>query len=166
MSFDHKAYAFDWHSFSGEMLPWLTHALERNDCTRFRSFIQESMDACSDPYDGEPLAPDWEETVDVNDVQQLADFALTKYYEPSDDHGLSGIWIELDERLPSDLKLALLGRSIDGFDPSRQGSYFVKPDDAWRYASMLRGVADEAVQEYARFLARAASEGRGLYVTF
>ena len=166
MSLDHKAYAFDWHSFAGEMLPWLAKALERNDCKRFVSFIHENVEVCSDPYEGQPLDRNWDETVDVTDVQQLADFALTKYYEPSDNHGLSGTWIELDESLPPDLKPALVGQSIVGFDPGRQGSYFLEPDEAKRYASVLQGAVDKAAHEYARFLARTASEGRGVYVTF
>ena len=166
MSFDHKAYAFDWHSFSVEMMPWLSQALELSDYARLLSFIRQNVAVCTDPYEGKPLAPDWEETVDAKDVQILADYALTKYYAPSDDHGLGGMWIEIDESLPSDLKAALLGCAMDGFDPGRQGSYFVSPVDARRYAGLLHGVADKAVQAYARFLAGVANEGRGLYVTF
>ena len=77
MSFEHKAYAFDWHSFSGEMLPWLPQALQRNDCAKFLSFIRSNVAACSDPYEGEPLARDWEETVNVNVVQTLTSLSVT-----------------------------------------------------------------------------------------
>jgi len=166
MSFDHKAFAFDWQAFQSEMLPWFKQALEADDCKKFQAFVARNLDDCRNPYEGEPLEEDWEETVDVTDVQQLADYALTKFYEPSDSHGLSDAWMELDESLAPEIKHALLGRAIEGFDPGRQGAYFLSPAEAKQSADLLQSVADREIREYARFLAQTAGEGRGVYVTF
>jgi hypothetical protein len=166
MSFDHKAYSFDWQSFSEEVLPWFPGALARGDCHAFRSFIFKNQNFCRDPYEGEPLGAGWEKQIDLNDVQQLADFALTKYYDPSESRGLADSWMELSDGLPPDLRKCLLGDALEGFNPGLQGSYFLTPEEARRQAQMLEASSNMLVQEYRRFLEQAANTGKGAYITF
>ena len=166
MSLDHKAYFFDWRSFSTEMLPWFRDALARSDCNSFYAFVLSNRDYCRSPYEGEPLGAGWEKEVDVNDLQQLADFALTKYYDPSQNRGLSAMWIELDDTLSPELKKTLTGFAIEGFDPGLQGSYFLTPEDARSYAKMLQTTSNVLAREYGQFLECAANGSRGVYITF
>src|SRR6187455_1169828 len=112
MSFDHKAFAFDWMAFSNELLPWLSAALARVDRDTLAAFVDANVSVCRSPYDGQPLSLAWRGMLEANDVQELADFALTKYYDPTDDHGLSDGWMEIDEDLTPDVRTALLGQAI------------------------------------------------------
>lgn len=166
MSFDHKAFEFNWQAFSDEMLPWLSDALAADDCERLSAFLDANASACRNPYDGEPLSLDWRAMLEVGDVQELADFALTKYYDPTDDHGLSDAWMELDEALPADMRAALLGQAIAGFDPGRQGSYFLAPADAMKSGDLLQNAQVPCLREFASFVTQAARTGHGVYVTF
>lgn len=166
MSFDHKAFEFNWQPFSDEMLPWLNEALAADDCERLSAFVDASVSACRSPYDGEPLPLNWREMLEVGDVQELADFALTKYYDPTDDHGLSGAWMELDEALPADMRAALLGQAIAQFDPGRQGSYFLAPMDAMQSGKLLQNAQVPSLRDFGRFATEASRRGHGVYVTF
>jgi len=166
MSFDHKAFEFDWQAFSAEMLPWLNDVLAANDCKRLAAFVDANIVACRSPYDGELLSPSWQEMLETGDAQEIADFALTKYYDPSLDHGLGDAWAELEDALPASMKIALLGQALPHFDPGRQGSYFSTPADATKSGALLNHIEFPALREYCNFLERASGNGFGVYVTF
>jgi hypothetical protein len=166
MSFDHKAYEFDWQAFSAEMLPWLSGVLAANDSKRLTAFVDANIVACRSPYDEQHLSRSWQEMLEVGDAQEIADFALTKYYNPALDHGVGDVWAEMEDELPASLKIALLGQSIPHFDPGRQGSYFSTPSDAEKNATLLTHMEVQALSEYGNFLARASGNGFGVYVTF
>lgn len=55
MSFDHKAFEFNWPAFSHEILPWLSDVLAADDREKLSTFIDTNVSACSSPYDGSPL---------------------------------------------------------------------------------------------------------------
>lgn len=166
MSFDHKAFEFDWQAFSNEMLPWLSEALAADDCERLSAFVDARVSACRSPYDGEPLSRNWRAMLEVGDAQEIADFALTKYYDPTDDHGLSDAWMEPDAALSTDMKAALLGQAIAQFDPGRQGSYFLAPADATKSGELLQNAQDSSLREFGSFVTQASRRGHGVYVTF
>jgi hypothetical protein len=166
MSFDHKAFEFNWQAFSDEMLPWLSEALAADDCERLSAFVDTNASACRSPYDGEPLSRNWRAMLEVGDAQEIADFALTKYYDPTDDHGLSDAWMELDGVLPADMRAALLGQAITHFDPGRQGSYFLAPADAMQSGELLQNAQAASLREFASFVTQASRTGHGVYVTF
>jgi hypothetical protein len=166
MSFDHKAFAFDWVAFSNEMLPWLSGTLAIGDRNKLMAFVDANVPICRNPYDGEPLASSWREMLEAGDIQEIADFALTKYYNPTDNHGLGDSWAEFDEGLAADFRVALLGSPIPNFDPGRQGSYFVTPSDASKYAQVLRQSPIDSIKDYGGFLNNASIQGLGAYVTF
>jgi len=170
MSFDHKAFQFDWESFLSELALPMNQALAQDDAAPLRRFVEINRSQCSSPYDGEPLDLNWQALLEAGDVQEFADFALTKYYKPNDDFGIGGIWLELTDSLDPRQKHALLGQpfglSNAPFDPGRQGSYFQTPAEVKQSLLDLSrsGKADIAV--FHRNLVSVAANGKGLYVTF
>ena len=90
MSMSHKAFAFDWRTFERELLPVLVHALSTDSGDGLVRFVDSNITHCTDPYEGEPLLPNWKDSLGTGDVQELGDYALTKYYDATDDCGLDG----------------------------------------------------------------------------
>src|SRR4051812_36993308 len=171
MSFDHKAYSFDWQSFTDELAPILRRALATSDARAIEVFIDANPSACSNPYDGEPLDAEWRGALESGDLQEIADFALTRFYDSTVSRGLSHVWLELEQAAPAIALGPLLGTPFGPsdealFDPGRMGSYFQSPDDVAATLVALRGVRNDAVEKYASFLRTVVEEQRGLYVTF
>lgn len=166
MSFDHKAFEFAWTEFSQQLLPILSLALEHNETESLRSFIATNLGHCRNPYSGALLSLGWEDGLEVGDVQELGDFALTRYYNPTDDHGLGGDWTIIEQQIPQAGKTALLGSSLPRFDPGRQGAYFQTASQVAASARVLATVANSSLGSYQSFLAQVASRNFGVYVTF
>jgi hypothetical protein len=174
MSMEHKAFVFDHDRFHAELHDALVGALRTEDITPLRDFIEKHRDELTDPYEGAPLDDDWESQVAPKDPHQYGDFALTKYYDPSNDIGLGYEWQELEELLTREAVggALLLGSPIDSFDPGKQGSYVQSPDmvhsGLTRLDELLGRKPDLAGQLAAvrTMLESAASRGLGLYITF
>ena len=166
MTLDHKAYVFDWVSFEKELLPILREAVGTNSDASLREFLSRNISECCNPYDGEPLTPPWESNLEIGDVQELADFALTKFYDPDVDQGVGHNWIELDSQLPGEARRALLGFPVPGFDPGRQGAYFQSPSDVATSATALSTCPHPELVSYRELLETSRSQGFGAYVTF
>jgi hypothetical protein len=176
MGMEHKAFVFAFRSFEGELRPILERALSRNDCAELLQFIETNRASLKDPYEGEPLNEHWRDEVESGDVQACGDYALTKYYEASDDLGLRTGWEALQSRLLRRLgnDAAVLGRTVgpadNPFDPGKMGAYFQTEEDVRANLSALEalrntGAAEEAVA-LIRVLRASAERTRGLYVTF
>jgi hypothetical protein len=89
MSISHKAYLFDHAEFSRELSEPLFTALASGDIQSLREFIERFRPRLTDPMTGESTAEDWETSYrHQSDVQQYADLALTKYYDPESNLGL------------------------------------------------------------------------------
>jgi hypothetical protein len=132
MSMDHKAYVFDYNAFNEELRPVLEASLRSGDVGPLLAFIREHFAELKDPYEGEPLGENWQDLLTYEDPQEYGDFALTKYYEPSDNLGVSTEWMELEEVLVEELEQGTdftLGDTVgppgNVFDPGRMGSYFM-----------------------------------------
>ena len=171
MSFDHKAFSFNWSGFQSELAPLLSRSLSAGDSTGLVAFVEAHLTSCSNPYDGEQLEPGWNQLLEVGDIQELADFALTKYYDPAADHGLSGAWAKVELDLPPPARLALLGEAFSSasdvlFDPGRMGSYFQSPSRAQESLFVLQELDRPEIGEFVGFLRRIVAESNGLYVTF
>ena len=171
MSFDHKAFAFDWGSFQAEMAGLLGQALRTGNAANLERFIDANLSGCASPYDGEKLDAGWRRSLGIAGLQEIADFALTKYYDPSDDHGLHEEWGEVESGLPESARYALLGTPFrEGsdavFDPGMMGSYFQSPEQVRASLVTLRAVDAKELESYVRFLASVVRETKGLYVTF
>jgi hypothetical protein len=174
MSMLHKAFVFDERAFRAELRDPLKRALRDGDVAPLRAFIETHRDRLSDPYEGEPLGHDWESQIEYKDAHQYGDFALTRYYQPAEDHGLGDDWQEVGELLEEHglSEEILLGTPLDDFDPGKQGSYFQDPATV---SENLRKL-DEIIHSEPALTARlahlramldaAARRAMGLYVTF
>lgn len=69
MSFSHKAFAFDGHAFEVQLAPTLRHALAQGDTSALQAFIDTHWELLKDPYEGEPLSPDWRAQLEAGDVR-------------------------------------------------------------------------------------------------
>jgi hypothetical protein len=176
MAMEHKAFVFDFRSFEKELRPILERALASNDSGELLRFIEDNRASLKDPYEGEPLDEDWRARAEAPDVQHWGDYALTKYYEPSDDLGLGPDWEVLQSELLAKLgrDQTVLGRTVGPpaslFDPGRMGAYFQTEEDVTANLSELQrfhsnGAGDEA-NRLVEILRAAAARGRGLYITF
>jgi hypothetical protein len=88
MSLSHRAFIFDHHLFQRELRPILEAALTSGAVAPLRQFIEENLPYLKDPNDGAPLEEGWEQHLEVRDVDQYGDVALTKYYSPDLNGGI------------------------------------------------------------------------------
>jgi hypothetical protein len=167
VSFSHKAFEFDWTAFEREFALTLARALKANDAALVEEFIEQHRESLRDPYEGEPLPPDWRSVLESGDLQELSDFALTRYYLPAQDFGLSDEWTDLSK---SSARMALLGEPFGEpsniFDPGRMGAYFQTPARAVESLRLLRACGDPRLSPFIEALAKIVGAGKGLYVTF
>jgi hypothetical protein len=170
MSMSHKAFAFDWWGFDSDLAPIMLTALEADTGTYLGEFIERERDRLTDPYEGEPLRADWQRLLEAGDVQELADFALTRYYSVREDHGVGGAWLRLSDSLSDAQSEALLGTPTGSrerlFDPGRLGSYFQSPPAVRRSLATLSDLEAKEVQPFRELLKCCDAQGLGIYVTF
>jgi hypothetical protein len=183
MSMDHKAYPLDYEAFERELAPLLSSAVQSGDIDELRTFVERNFAALKDPAEGGPLGPDWLTLVEPPlpnrpdlAVQLWGDLALTKFYDPAKESGLSTDWQDAEERLKAvGLEPApiVLGHPLGGpehyFDPGLQGAYFQSPDEVRRGLQALDDHAvdhSEPLRTWRDLLNRTADQGQGLYVTF
>lgn len=172
MSMEHKAFLFRYREFEAELLPILEKAVASGDPKNLVAFINANRGGIRDPYEGEPLSDDWEMLLEVGDAQQYGDFALTKYYDPTDDRGLGRGWMEIQSLLERSLgeSAAILGRPVGAdevlFDPGRAGSYFQSSEEVKKNLAEVSRVRDPLLASTLALLEGAVEEGAGLYVTF
>lgn len=168
MSISHKAFALDFTAFERDLAPLLDACLRDDDPEPLIAFIEANRQLLVDPYEGEPLPANWRSLIDVGDVQEYADFALTRYYDPGDDFGLADDWDS--ETLAEDIQSALLGQPFgEGnlrFDPGRMGSFFQNAHQAQHSLVTLKHAGGKHLEGFIQGLEAAVRAGRGLYVTF
>src|SRR4051794_38188888 len=100
MSMPYKVYVFDYDKFSEELAEILFGALSSNKEDELRKFIDQHFDVLKHPYEGTTLDSSWETEFAPISVHILGEICLTKYFDPSDDHGLV-YWMGLDDVLNS-----------------------------------------------------------------
>jgi hypothetical protein len=167
----HKAYAFDWQAFEQDrLLGILVEALRTDETSLLIEYVEAYQGSLRDPYEGEPLCEDWLLMTESWDVHQYGDFALTRFYNPSQDFGIAGDWLEIDALLTKQQRNALLGFPIGYkdkvFDPGRMGSYFQTPEQVSRSLIALSRLNIPEVQPFQGLLQACQQENLGLYVTF
>ncbi len=160
---EHKAYEFDWDNFNSELRPLLEQSISNDQNENLYSFINKNIEDLTDPYEGEPLDKDWEEQLETKSTQELGDFALTKYYDVTEEYGLGDNWLPLQEEIPQNIINALLGASITGFDPGCYGSYFQSSNQRKENAELLSASNIELIKEFSSYLTKL---NKGVYVTF
>lgn len=170
MSMEHKGYAFDWQAFERELYPAIIQALETGDSQEIIAFIERNLDQLSDPYEGAPLNDRWQMMLSNRDVHEYGDYALTKFYDPSQAMGVGEAWMGLSERLPARAARALLGEALgpegNRFDPGRMGSYFQCPEQVPASLEALANVSEVEGAAFRELLEYCAERGLGVYVTF
>jgi hypothetical protein len=172
VALSHKAFAFNWRAFEFDLHPQLEAALEADDPSELEAFIVAHRKSLTDPYEGEPLPRTWRSMLENRDAHEYGEFALTRFYDPTDDCGLHESWAEVSERLPKRAANALLGFPVGPkgrlFDPGRLGSYFQTPGQVRESLAILRPRAEkvEELRLFVELLERCAAEGLGVYVTF
>lgn len=178
MSMLHKAYIFDFESFDRELKPLLESALRSQDGGALVDFVSSSIGCLVDPYEGEPLTKDWLNMVEVQDIHQIGDFAITKYYNPKDDIGLGDGWESIQELLPADVRFEIspiLGSPVGSeqgvFDPGKMGSYFQSRDQVNASLDLLgrmhtRSTRSKVMSDAIEMIRKAKTAASGLYVTF
>src|SRR4051794_23851626 len=105
MSMEHKAFVFDWTAFALELLTPIVQALSEDDIRPLKAFVEAHRTELTDPYEGEPLPEEWRSLLETGDTQELADFALTRYYRPTDDHGIGSAWSEISDELTQESRV-------------------------------------------------------------
>jgi hypothetical protein len=179
MSMEHKAYRFDHEGFVAELAPILYRALDTGDVAPLVTFVESNVDRLTDPYEGQPLRPGWQDAIATKDAHRYGDFALTAYYRAADDIGLVNLWRAVLEDTANEVRgnadeLVLgtpFGPAHNRFDPGRMGSFFrsaaqVRADLAAVEATVAIRVHSETIDDLAALLRKAAEAGSGLYVTF
>jgi hypothetical protein len=166
----HKAYTFDWTRFQCELQTLLVRALTVDGAPELEAFIDQHRELLTDPYEGEPLPENWRASLGNRDVHAYGDIALTLYYDPADDRGIGGEWIELSNKLSAPAAKALLGFPIGSpaqlFDPGRYGSYFQTPELVGGSLEVLRPLNLTELQSFVELFQRCQASGLGVYVTF
>lgn len=178
MSFEHKAFAFDYRSFIGELKPLLEKALAENDIDSLKSFIDENLPLLKDPYEGNSLDDSWEDMIEAKEVHQYGDFAITKYYDPAADIGLGYEWENIQKLLlkesPSLASNVLgfpIGIAPNYFDPGKMGSYFQTPELVKNNIEVLCKLLEEKGAEVSKLfplfeMLKKIELDEGLYITF
>jgi hypothetical protein len=178
MSFDHKAFVFDYEAFANQLSGILKDALANSDIGALKGFIEDNKEFLKDPYEGEPLDDSWETMIETPDAHQYGDFALTKFYNPSDDIGLGDDWERLEQLLEAETgKGAMVlgtpfGPPGETFDPGKMGAYFQTEDEAQAHLQMLKNLLKEkpklsdSLSAFIKMLEQAVEQKKGLYVAF
>jgi len=178
MPLAHRAFAFDYAAFQAELRPLLLRALEAGNDSELCAFIDAHLNVLVDPYEGEPLTKNWRSSLEAGDVQELADFALTKYYDGDLDIGLDVDWEAIGELLeksglsPNMVLGTALGPPQASFDPGRQGAYFQTASDVNAALAELQALLQAKpsltteLLPLQGMLQECARTRRGLYVTF
>lgn len=135
---EHKAFLFNTKGFEQELCSLIIASGGKNDPEPLREFIMNRMGRVRSVYTGELLDHDWEDELEVGNVQELADFSMTCFYDPDEDRGLAYAWDDLLENLKElptsfDHEYVLLGRPVGSgtfqLDPGGMGMGFVQADD-------------------------------------
>lgn len=116
------------------------------------------------------MSADWQEALENRDLHEYGDYALTRFYNPTDCSGVGYEWVRLSDNLPEPAAKAMLGFSIGPperlFDPGRYGSYFQTPTLVRESLSILQPFRMPELARFMELLEQCAAEGRGIYATF
>ncbi len=179
MSFNHKAFIFDYDNFQKELAPILHKSLSNNKTKDLIDFVTKNIAVLKHPDDdGDIDQENWKEVFDPKDPHSIGDLALTKYYDPSDDYGLAEHWRHIDEALPEKFRTALIGSAFgpekNFFDPGQMGTYIQSPKDVKESIKNLSNInfedneeLEDVTDNLKRFLdslKQAAKQNKGMYI--
>ncbi len=179
MTIEHKAFIFDYNAFVNELAEILENAIANNESHPLIAFIENNLSYLKHPDEGEPLNSSWKKMIEIGDVNEYGDFAITKYYNPDNDIGMSYNWMQLDDLLLQELNLeispllgTIFGSSENYFNPGKQGSYFQSPEKVKENLELLNSLPNEKLHNLPdiatlkKMLLDALVLQKGLYITF
>jgi hypothetical protein len=177
--FEHKAFILDYKSFESQLKNILESALKNENVSQLSEYISQNQTHLKDPYEGEPLTNEWESMIESQDPHQYGDFALTMFYDPTEDIGLGYDWENVQEILSQKLTDASsvlgspIGPASNYFDPGKMGAYFQSPQQVIENQRLLENSFNQEefessaeLEKMLEILQSAISEGKGLYITF
>lgn len=156
MTMEHKAFLFNTEQFNKQLRPIILAAGNNNDLTLLHDYITENIGKVRSTYSGELLENDWENELELGNIQELADFSLTCLYDPEDDLGLSYSWDILMEVLKTlssklDAEYCILGRPLETdtfrLDPGGMGMGFVQMIDTPLILQDLIHLRDAVIED-------------------
>ena len=176
---DYKAFIFDYNAFVEELADILENALVTNENHKLIAFIEKNLSYLKDPDEGEPLDYSWKEMIEIGDISEYGDFAITKYYNPKCDIGIGYDWERLDDLLLKELNVDIspllgtpFGSSGNYFDPGKQGSYFQSLEKVKNNLELLDSLSKQKLDNLPgiailnKMLSDASVLEKGLYITF
>lgn len=170
MSMEHKAFEFDWLPFERDLHHLIVDALSTRETRGVEAFVDENLTDLVDPYEGQPIAADWRNGLVNRDTHEVADYALTRYYDPVQDYGIGSAWIGISDAIDEQVVNALLGQPIgpshNRFDPGRFGSSFQSPERVTESLVLLNSSSVAEMRPLVELFTRCARLGKGVYVTF
>jgi hypothetical protein len=157
----HRAYIFDWPSFENELLPAIAAGLE-GDVDSLKAFVADQRGLLVDPATAEPLG-DLE--LEAADVDRLGQIAMTRFYDPTADHGLGRAWDELVSSLSDEELKLLLGEPVKVARRTFcEGTVFQSNGRVRISYKKLRELDRPELRSFARTLRIAGVSQRGLMV--
>lgn len=135
---EHKAFLFDTQGFDQELRKIIVTSGEENEPKPLHEYIVNNIGKVRSVYTRELLENNWENELELGGVQELADFAMTCFYSPEDDRGLSYLWdapLETLKMLPTkmDPEYYILGHPIESetfsLDPGGMGLGIIEMND-------------------------------------
>jgi len=161
MSIEHKAWLLNYELFSDELADILFHALDFGETQILEGFIDQYHGSMTDLWTWKPLRQDWQEVLRKRlgtlDVLSLGDIALTRYYDPTDDVGLSYGFDALGKYLNSVADLRHIADALIGgywfgpkgkrFDPGGMGTGFVSLEQAREHLALLAETRPSPIPE-------------------
>ena len=157
----HHAFIFDWPTFERELLPAISAGLA-GDLEPLRGFARDQRGLLVNPLNGEPIT---EQDLHSEDVDWLGEIAMTRYFDPTADHGLGTSWETLIQALDADQQQLLLGEpiSVEGrsFSP---GTVFQSNGRVRLAHRQLKELGLAELRGFVRTLRIAGVSQRGLMV--
>jgi hypothetical protein len=176
---EHQAFIFDYNAFVNELAGILKNAIATNENHELIAFIEKNLPNLKDPYEGEPLDSYWKEMIEIGDISEYGDFAITKYYNPECDIGIGYNWEQLNDVLLQELNVDIspllgtpFGASENYFDPGKQGSYFQSPEQVQKNLGLLGLLSQEKLDTLPnidilkKMFSDTLVSKKGLYITF
>ncbi len=135
---EHKSFLFDTKGFELELCEIVIASGEKDEPRLLIQYNMNNIGKIRSPYTGEFLDDVWEDELEQGNVQELADLALTKFYSPEEELGLSYSWDSLLEALkqfptPFHPEYCVLGYPVESekfrLDPGGMGTGIVRTED-------------------------------------
>lgn len=156
MSIEHKAYVFDTKNFNKELRKIILISGNTKNQSLLKNFINSKIGVVKSPYSGDLINIGWEKELENGDIQELADFAITCYYSPGEEMGISYAWdavLTTLNRLPLKFNsdYYILGNTLETeifkLDPGGMGLGFINAEDIPKMYNELNNLKEDFIEK-------------------